>query len=868
MSAIRTAWARLVALFTGDRADAQLRDELESHLEIATDEWLRRGMSPTEARRRALLETGGITGGVEAVREQRGIAWLESLGADVRYALRALRLRPGFTMIVLITLALGIGANAAMFTIVNAVVIRPLPFPDPDRIVSVSVSDQGTDRQVLPDDVLSAWGEIGQTAHAVGATGGTSAVLRSPGGAETVRGQLATPGVFDVFAVRPLLGRTFRTGEELPGAAPVVVLSEQLWRRLGADSSVIGRSMVFDQTPRTIIGVMPASFTTTRRAQFWTPLNAAPRPNVGEMRLTRFYAVVARLKPDADIQMARVELDGILKRRDPSRIADRTERSVVMTLHERRHGDSRKPALLLLAAVGVLLLIACANLASLALARAAKRQREFAMRMALGASRWRLARFVLAENMLVAMGGGLLGILLAAASVGSFVRVSPGSVASVEGIRVNGMVVAFTFGVALLTGVLFGLVPALTAGGRGLNEALSNGSQRSSSGRRQQLLQRILVVAELATAIVFLTGAGLVGKTLYHVTRLDAGFDSSQLLSANVNLPDARYTAGPAANAVFTTLLDNVQRLPSVRSAAWTVVPPFGGVAMSVQQVDSLGASRRFDVVGIGPRYLETIGARLLSGRTLTDDDQGGAPNAAVVSQTYARTMHPVGEAIGATVNIGGKPHTIVGIVSDVQQRDLEDQPTALVFMPLAQGDGQTQLTLMARTTGDPELLRPVIVDALRAIDATIPAPTFTTMARVLATETAPRRFTFALIGVFALLAALIAILGLYGLLSYLVSEQTREIGIRVALGATGGDVTRRIVGHGMLLVVGGSVIGVAAAIAAVRVLKTMVFGMSVYDVQTFAAMTAALVVTGLAAAYIPARRASRVDPVIALRAD
>jgi putative ABC transport system permease protein len=586
------------------------------------------------------------------------------------------------------------------------------------------------------------------------------------------------------------------------------------------------------------------------------------------MQITRFYSVVARLKSDADVQMARVELDGILQRRNPSRVADRTERAVVMTLHERRHGDSRKPALLLFAAVAVLLLIACANLANLALARAVKRQREFGMRIALGASRWRLMRFVFAENLLLAAGGGLLGVMLASASVGSFVRISPGSLSAVEGVQVNGAVIVFTFGVALLTGVLFGIVPALTAGRGSLSDVLSSGSQRTSAGRRQRTLRRTLVVVELATAVVFLTGAGLVGKTLYRVTRLDAGFEPRRLLSADVSLPATRYPAGPPANAVFAQLLDAVRRLPAVRSAAWTGVAPFGGVMMSVQ-LDSVGSpSRRFDVVGAGPGYLETLGARLISGRTFTPDDKPGAPAVAVVTETYARTFHPAGDAIGSASPVRDVPRTIVGIVSDVRQRDLENQPQPLVFLPIAQSGDERALTLMVRTAGDPELVQPMISAALRGIDASIPAPTFSTMERVVATETAPRRFTFALVALFAFLAALIAIVGLYGLLSYLVSEQTREIGIRVALGADARSVMRRVVGQGMLLVGLGTVVGVVGALGSVRILKAFVFNVSVYDVETFLVMTAGMMATAFVAAWIPARRASRVDPMIALRAD
>jgi predicted permease len=860
----RRTIATLFAMLDSDRADAALREEMEAHLAMHIDENMRRGMSPEQARRDALIAAGGLTLAAETVHERRAFAWVENLATDLRYAARSLRAKPGFTLGVILTLGLSIGANAGMFTIVRAVVLRPLPYAEPDRIVSLSLSDKGVDQGTVNDLDYFAWVQRA-TSASLAVYGNERGVMTMGSGPQEIRGMSVSAPYFTVMGVRPLIGRTFTEDEDRPNQPPVVVLGEQLWRRgFGADSAIVGRTVDIDGSSVTVIGVLPESFTEPSHPEYWQPYHAEPAP-VGT---TFFFQVVGRLRPNASIETLRAELATLSARLAPQRpIRDRGLTPVAMTLHERRYGERRQPLLLLLGAVAVLLLIACANLSNLALVRAASRQREFAVRLALGAGRWRLVRSMLCESFLLSCGGAALGLALSAASVGYFVRLSPTSVGNAEGIQVDGTVLLFTLGVAVTTGMLFGLIPAFTTGRRNLHRALSAGSLRSGTGVGQHILRRLLVVGQLATALVLLTAAGLVARTFAHVASIDPGFRPEQLISTAVQLPEPRYSDEKAA-PFFEEMLARIRRIRGVETATFVDAPPFAGVRMSVAGKDSLGREiPRIDVIAVGPEYFRTLGARLVEGRAIDSTDRAGAPRVVVMNETLARRLYPGTTAIGQTFAVGGGA-TVIGVAGDVLQRELEAAAPPLAYVSMAQQGMGRYTRVMVRVVGDTRPIEAEIAQIVRSIDPSLPPPKFRRMEEAVAESIAPRKFTFLLLGTFALLAAALAVVGLYAMLAHLVADRTREIGIRAALGADRARVVRFVVKQGAVLVGVGIVTGLFGAVALTRLVASLLSGVSERDPITFAAVPLLLGLVAMLATLVPAWRAARVDPVIALRAE
>ena len=862
------------AWFRRNRRLDELSDEIQSHIEEKTDELVARGMPRGAAEREARRAFGDVT----RVKEAAGDVWrfetlLSNLATDVRHALRGLINKPGYTIAVILTLALGIGANAVVFALVNAVVLRPLPYPDPDRIISLSQRSQmedGRDPGTLHDLPYADWIALTRSVESSAAYESTKSVLSTPDGPSRINGLLAMPAYFGIFGVRPLLGRTFDDSEAQVGAPQVVVLSEQLWReRFGADSAVLGRSASFNGVQRTVIGVLPASFTYGREERFWIPLRIAPKRIANaESGEVIAYSVVARLRDGATLEAVRAELATVFAGLKRDGFGPDVGRPVVMTLHERRQGDTRRPLLLLFGAVGVLLLTACANIANLALARAARREREFALRLSLGASRWRIVRFVLIESLALSAGGTLLGLLLVSASLGWFVRISPGSIGNAGGIEVSGVLIAYASAVALITALLFGLVPALSAARAALSHTLARGTLHTAGSKRQLHARRALVIGELAVALVFLTGAGLVAKTFWRVASVDPGFRPEKLLVTSIELGEYRYKDA-TAEAFFDQLVARIRREPGVLSVSNTRFAPMtgsGSISVAIE-MDSAGRRRTgWREVGVDPEYLRTIGAQLVAGRFFSPDDRFGAPRVAVVSEEYVRVNLGGAPAIGRTI---GRNQTIVGVMKDIAQEATDGMRFPLVFFPLAQMRGEGRFRqIIVRTAGEPEKLQAAIRQVMQSIDPGQPPPTFTTMERALAAVVAPRRFTLVLLGAFAALAFSLAVIGLYSVLAYLVTERTREFGIRLAMGADPGRVTRMVLGHGLRLTITGLVLGGAVSIAAVRVLRSWMYEMSVYDAQTFSAVAALLCGVALIASWLPARRASRVDPIRALRAD
>jgi len=879
MTALRRWIARISAALravTGSRRDDdEMHEELAAHLAMQIDENLRRGMTPDDARRAALVAAGGMTAATEAAREQRGLPVLESLMSDVRYAVRALLAKPGYTAAVVLTLALGIGANSAMFTIVNAVVLRPLPYPDADGIVSLSTMTKGDDHGVVDDVNYVAWRDNARRVTLTLAAG-DDGIFTTSAGPRELPGMDVSAGYFSIFRVSPIMGRTFSAEEDRPGGPKVVVLHETLWRReFNADASILGKAITIDGTPHTVIGVLPAWFTTPRHAEYWVPYQmrepqaAQPLTPANPGVVTRYYLVQGRLRDGATVENARAELAAITKRIEVTRAAEwRGIAPVVMTLHDRRFGDRRKPLLLLFSAVGVLLIIACANLANLSLARAAGRQREMAVRLALGAGRWRLARALLCESTLLAFAGAVLGLLIAKATIGYVIRLSPSSVGNADGIQLNATVLLFTLGVALVTGFAFGLAPAVAAARGDINSVLSSGGPRSTTSGLRRATQRFLVIAQLATALVLVTAAGLVTRTLIRVAAIDPGFDAEHLVALTLRLPEPRYTAA-RAEPFFDQLLARTRALPGVTSATYVHGTPLGGLAFSFSTTDSAGRkSAPIDVVEAGSDYFRVIGATVVEGRGIDSTDRANGEKVVVVNELLAHRLFSNGHALGGMISFQGDNARIVGVVRNILQRDLETTPSAVAYVPLVQAGIGTYSVLMVRTAGPPGAVESSILRAVQSLDPSLAPPPVRVMRDVVARAIAPRQFTFVLLGSFAALAGVLAVLGLYGVLANLVADRTREIGIRVALGADPRRVAGLVLGQGAALAGVGVLLGLGGSAIAVRALRSLMYATNVYDPWTFAAGAALLVAVSLIASYVPARRASRVDPVIALRAE
>jgi putative ABC transport system permease protein len=840
---------------------------------MLVEDGLARGLSESEARAAAQARMGDIRAAREACieidnrlqRRETVTAMWDTITQDVRLAARTFGRNKLWTALAVLTLGLGIGATSALFSIVNAVLLRPLPFPDPDRIVSVTNAFDGKDALGVPEPTYRAWKERAKSFSVLAASRQAQTVLKGAGDPEIVTGRVTTYGYFQVFGLRPLLGRVFTAEEDQPGSPRMIVLSEQIWRRLyNADSSIVGRTILMDQNPATVIGVMPAAMTTKTGPQYWLPYRMRPSTD-GSIFYT---SATGRLAPGASLRTARAELEALLP--PPSARDSKVVTTVVaITLHERRFGDTRPTLLMLFAAVGVLLLIACANVANLLLARAMHRQREFAVRAAIGASSWRLVRFTLAESTLLSLIGAAAGLVIAWLTLGTFIQLSPPTIAGVDGVAIDVNVIAFAIAVAVITGITFGLIPALQVRRVDVHTVLSSSATRISAGRRQGFMRRALVVAELATALVLVTGAGLLMKSFARVTSIEPGIDASRIVVAGMNLSRGRYKDYPAVRAFYDRFITAIAATPGVEGVSVADAPPLGGSRMSRSISENGKPGPRFDISAVDQEYFRTTGLRVVGGRAFAKTDAEGSEPVAILNETAARMfgkgMSVVGERLPV---VDTAPTRIIGIVRDILQHGVEEAAPAIVYVPLAQFGGPSHyMTILARTSGDPKALVPAIRDLLRQIDPLQPLPELHTLEQQMSDAVAPRKFTFTLLTVFASIGALLAMIGLYGVMSFLVEERTNEIGVRVALGADAQRIMRYVVGEGVVLVACGVMLGLAGSLAAVRVLRTMLFQVSVYDPSIFVAGAVLLVGTAMVACALPARRAAALDPVDALRA-
>jgi putative ABC transport system permease protein len=800
--------------------------------------------------------------------------------SDVRLAMRGLLRSPGFAVVAVVAMALGIGANTAVFTIVNSVLLRPLPFPEPERLYALSVAMDnpfvGVDDSRMPDGLYVDFRKqdhlfeklTAYNSHRVNMTGG--------GDARSIMGTSATADFFSVLRANAALGRTFAPEEDQSGHDGVVVISDELWRSaFGADPAAIGKSVRLDGESHTIIGVMPAGFAFPAALDIWVPQGV----HLSEHN-SQLLSVVGRIKPRVSRSQAAAELDTVVKR-IPGRFFDENDKNrppaKVTSLLEYVSGKVQRSLLIFLGAVAFVLLIACANVANLMLARAAGRRQEIAVRAALGASRWRLIRQLLTESTLVALAGGAAGLMLAVWSVPALVALAPpNTLPRVEQVGIDGWVLAFTFAISLVTGLGFGIIPAIQATRSELRESLSLGG-RTLTGRHERL-RGALVVSEIALSLVLLTGAGLMLKSFLRLRSGDTGFRAENVITMTVDLPDNAYKEAPQMHAFRERTLEKLSQLPGVTATAAINWLPFGE---ALTRGDfRLDGGRKFprglmvDKPEISPSYFRAMGIRLLRGRDFSASDNAQAPAVGIVSQSAARALWPGEDPIGKRFSEEDHPTpkdwvTVVGVVENVKQMGMADKHWDTMYQPLAQIDRAywlNHMSFVVRTASDPEALATAMRAAVRDVDRNQPVQSVATMQTLVDKSTAELRFQTRLLGTFSLLALLLAAVGTYGVLAYSVSQRTHEIGIRMALGAEARNVLRLVLRRTLVLAGAGVLTGAAGALAVTRVLEKFLFEVKPNDPATFIAVAALLAGVALAAGWIPAWRATRVDPVEALR--
>src|SRR6266699_2954948 len=862
------AFARMKSLLRNllhkQREERELDKEVRAHELLLADENIRAGMNPQEARRQARLELGGVEQVKEQVREIRAGHLLETLGCDVHYAARMMRRSPGFTTTAVLTLALGIGANTAVFSVVNTVLLRPLPYPDSDRLVQIWSTNPNTNRwgKWTAYPRFEDWRHL-NTVFEEMATARTW-VISIKGGdhPESMFGVITSSQLLQLLRVQPMLGRGFLPEEDQPGRDHVIILSYGLWqRRFGSDPAVIGRTVDVDQQNYTVIGVMPSDFRfppelpAAYRVDAWLP--PAPDPSRNERGSNNYYTF-ARLKPGVTLAQAQAEMDAINDGLAEKHSEDR-ELGVKVVGWRRQVGSEVRPALLILVgAISLVLLIACANVANLLLARGAMRQREAALRQALGAGRARLIRQFLTESLLLAVFGGAVGLLLAYQGVDLFIRLAP-DIPRLNETTIDPHV------------LIFSVVPALQGSSTDLQDSLKESGSRLTIGSTRAKARSVLVVAEMALALMLLAGAGLLVRSFVRVQQVDLGFNPKNLLTAFVMLPPSKYPEPRRQALFFHEVMDRIASLPGVECAGGADSAPMltndtGPVSIEGPPVEPEIQAERPKIT---PDYFCAMGIRLLRGRTFTWADSEGSLPVAIISESAVRQYGPNEDAMGKRVKLedGSAPvwRQVIGIVGDVRQDSVVEAARPEVYAPLLQVP-VPYLALTARTRAEPAVLTAAVRQAVMAVDKDQPLSGIKTMEQVVEDSVAGRRFQMSLLAVFATIALGLAAIGIYGLMSYTVNQRTHEIGIRMALGAKRGEILHLVVRHGMILAIVGVVLGTVGALLLTRFLSSMLYGVGANDPTTLLSVATLLIGVAALASYIPARRAMRVDPMVALR--
>jgi putative ABC transport system permease protein len=871
--------ARFLGTFS--RRSRDLDDELSFHRAMLQDRLRAEGHPPSEARRLAALELGGQAQIAEAYHDQRGLPVLETLVQDVRYGARVLRRAPGFTTAAVLTLAIGIGGNTAIFTVVDAVLLRPLPFSDPARLVTVGDREVDGSSSNVGYLTVAEWRERSRTFETFALMRSWQPTLFVDGEAERLPAVRVSWNYFEMMGVRPQLGRSFTADEDRPEKWRVLMLSDALWRRrFGADPAIVGRTVVMNDREYRIIGVLPPGFEPLDAAKYYAPAEVwAPvgydATTRDACRGCRHLRAFGRLQAGVTIDEAAAEMNAIREQQRRESPKDYDQGSIaIVPLSEAITGDVRFGLQVLLAAVGFVLLIACANVASLLIARSVVRQRELVLRTVLGAGRSRIVRQLLTESAMLSALGGLLGVMLAILAVRSLALIAPVELPRLDSATIDGRVMSFVAGLTIFSGLLFGITPAFRAGRSSAPQALAIDS-RTSAGAPSRT-RDALVVVDLALAMVLLAGAGLMLRTVAELTRADPGFNATRVLSLQFSLVGKAYAEDPAVLAFQDAFLERARAQPGVESVALAGQIPFGG-NFDCRGFHAKGRMKANTVedpciqnYGITPDYLRVMGIPLRSGRFFDERDSAKSQPVLVISEATAREVWGGADPVGSEVRIGsadeGPWRTVIGVVGDTHHDDLTGELTPAMYMPETQFTDSYLVAVVKAATNDPEALAGPLKDVLHRLDPTVPVYDVARLDTLVDKAGAQHVFIMRLLSGFAGVAVLLASIGLYGVVSYTVAQRTRELGIRVALGARRVDVVRVVLSRGVVLLLSGLGAGLAAAVVATRYLGTLVFRVSPMDPATFTSAVLLLCGVAVVAHLAPLRKALRVDPVIALR--
>ena len=898
MTPLRSSWMRLRSLFSKEQLDRELHAELASHLELHIADNLRSGMNPEEARRDALLKLGGIEQTKESVRDRRGFPLLETLLQDLRFGLRMLRKSPGFTAVAILTLALGIGATTAIFSVVYGVLLRPLPYPGSDRIMAVFEVNSTGGWSRLADPNFDDFRDQGRSFQAIAKY--NDYVVSVSGASQPSRSMVAhiSPGFLRVFGIQPIIGRDFTASDAKKGAGPTALVSYGYWRQyLGSPRDLSQSHLKIDSAVYSVIGVLPTGFRFPAEVDLWLP---ADLDGENPSRTSHNYSAAGRLRDGVTVEQANRDISAIARRIHDTSSEQNDyllKDGIVVPLQDSITVKARSPLLILLCAVGFLLLVACANVANLLLAQASVRERELAIRSALGAARRRLIRQFLTEAFLLSLAGGSLGVLGAFWGVAGLVGLAPDNLPRLDTVSINFPVLAFALLLSTAVAAGLGAFTAARATSGDLRRGLAEGGRGQGGSQGRQLVGRTIVAAQIAITLILVVGAGLLGRSLMKVLEVNPGFRVDKIVTMDVALPWAKWNDSKAKaeqGIFFSNLIDRLKQIPGVRDVGATSGLPMDGglpdgmfLLMTQDEVpkapDTLEAlSRLFDVLfrqkeRIGnadfcaatDRYFHVLGIPLIRGRIFDERDGPNSPHVAVISESLARDRWPNQDPIGHTIEFGNidgdlRLLTIVGIVGDTHEYGLDVPPRPTVYVNLFQRP-IPWITLTMLSDADTRLVTSAARGILQDLNPEIPAR-FRTFSQVYSASLGSRRFNVILIGFFAITALLLATTGVFGVMAYSVSRRTPEIGVRVALGAARGDILRMILGQGLRTIFIGVAIGIAGSLALTRTVQSLLFGVTPTDPLTFGGVTLLLVGAALLACYIPARRATRVDPMLALR--
>lgn len=878
MLGLRSLLTRARGVWRADKIGKEIDDEMQFHVDMRTEANIRRGMSPDEARRDAEQGFGHRTRIKEEGYEVRGGRWLETLWQDIRYGARMLRKHPGFSLMAVLTLGLGIGANTAIFTIVNGVLLKPLPYPEPERLERVFQKNSSMNRFGMSvadyQGLEKEYPKIGSVAafsrRAVTLTGGELP--------EQIQATFTTGEFFKILGVMPATGRTFIPGEDRPGGDRVAVISHGFWQRhLGADPKTIGRQLTLDGISYTVIGIMPPGFISPEVAapDLWPILQPETPKRRGPFNLS----VITRRNAGVSEQQGREELQKIARevfQQWSSTFPDADATYISMPLKQVLVGDIGTTLLVLFGAVGCVLVLASVNIANLLLSRASTRQQEIAIRAALGAGRLRLVRQLFTESLLLALLGGVAGLLLAVWGVDMLLALSPQTIPRMDQVKVDGFVLGFAALGTVFSSLIFGLMPALYNINPNLGEPLKGGGRGSAEAPGRRRLRDLLVITEFALALPLLVGAGLMINSFMRLQQVRPGFDPDHLLTAQLPLPALKYPKVEQSINFHKEMLRRIGTLPGVQSASITTNLPLGGrdtnnFDLEIRPTPSGKSQEVAEFLSVSPEYFRTLGIPLLKGRALSEQDNEEAPPVMVISQAMAKRYFPNEDPIGMRLKLGGCVEcdwtTIVGVVGDVKNGGLSAEDDSAMYCPFVQESFNIRMmTLVVRMEGDPASFISTVRREVNSIDPDLALADIKMMDQLMSESLGQSRYRGVLLGIFAIVALILAAVGIYGVIAYAVNQRTHEIGIRIALGARKRDIFSLVVWHGMILSMIGVAIGVAASLALTRFLSSLLFGVSNTDPVTFTSVVLLLIGVALLACSIPARRATRVDPMIALR--